>query len=72
MLILGQAGLVRQRVVGEDGVVPGGAGTVCVGEAGGVLLRRSTQVQILLWKERERGGLESHIAHHNTDKATLL
>lgn len=48
MLVLGQAGLVRQRVVGKHRVVAGGAGAAGVGEAGGILLCRGAQVQILL------------------------
>lgn len=72
MLVLGQAGLVWQRVVREDGVVPGGAGAVRVGEAGRVLLGGSAQVQILLRRERGRGARggdleERPIAHKKTD-----
>lgn len=54
VLVLGQARLVRQRVVGEHGVVAGGAGAASVGEAGGILFCRGAQVQILLLKKKKR------------------
>lgn len=50
VLVLGEARLIRQRVVGKHGVVAGGAGAASVGEAGGILLCRGAQVQILLQK----------------------
>lgn len=48
VLVLGEARLIRQRVVGKHGVVAGGAGAASVGEAGGILLCWGAQVQILL------------------------
>lgn len=51
VLVLGQTGLVCQRVVGEHRVIAGGAGAASVGEAGGILFCRGTQVQILLLKK---------------------
>lgn len=46
--LLGKTGLIRQRVMGEDRVVSGGAGAVGVLTGGGVLLKGHGQVQVLL------------------------
>ena len=50
--LFGKTGLVRQRVVGEHRVVPGGAGAVGVLTGGRVLLEGHRQVQVLLSEER--------------------
>lgn len=60
--LLGEAGLVRQRVVGEDRVVSGGAGAVGVLTGGRVLLKGHGQVQVLLsegggGEEEDRAGV---------------
>lgn len=54
VLVLGQAGLICQRVVGEHRVIAGGAGATSVGEAGGILFCRGAQIQVLLLKERKK------------------
>lgn len=53
---LGQAGLLGAGVVGEDRVLAGGAGGAAgVGVAGGVLVQRHRQLQVLLVGGREAG-----------------
>lgn len=47
-LLFGKTGLFREGVVGENRVVPRGAGGVGVGAGGGVLLERHRQVQVLI------------------------
>lgn len=52
---LWQAGLLGSSVVGEDGVLAGGAGGAAgVGVAGGVLVQRHRQLQILLYAQRDK------------------
>lgn len=45
--------------MGKYGVVTGGTGAPCVGEAWGILLCRGTQIQILLQKQKKRAGKKS-------------
>lgn len=58
--LFGKTGLVRQRVVGEHGVVPWGAGAVGVLTGGRVLLEGHRQVQVLLSEERSEVRLWCH------------
>lgn len=67
VLVLGEARLIRQRVVGKHGVVAGGAGAASVGEAGGILLCWGAQVQILLQKE-VKGGLNEKMHQLNIER----
>lgn len=75
--LLGKTGLIGQRVMGEDRVVPGGAGAVGVLTGGGVLLKGHRQVQVLLsgggwevraWVALENDSSEPQNTHFTTTK----
>ena len=70
VLVLGDAGLLGERVVGEHRVVPGGAGAPRVREAGGVLLCRGAQVQVLLHTGTHTGTHTHTHTHTHTEART--
>lgn len=67
--LLGKTGLIGQRVVGEDRVVPRGAGAVGVLTGGGVLLKGHSQVQVLL---SEGGTGDGRLEPESPSKTTPL